>query len=108
MTNEPHDDTIEALLRRQFEGPVADDGFSARVMRQLPPRRRRSAWPLWLGLLAGAAACGLCLAGAPMLRAGWRDWLAGAWSMPVIGTWLAMLGLSWLALAWALAESRAR
>lgn len=105
--SELHDDGIEALLRQQFEGPVADDGFSGRVMRQLPPRRR-AGWPLWLGMLAGAATCWLCLAGAPLLHAGWRDWLHGDWSLPVAGTWLAMVGLSWLALGWGLVESRDR
>lgn len=106
--NEPHDDTIEALLRRQFEGPVVDDGFSERVMRRLPLRRRRAAWPLWLGVLAGAAACGLSLGDAPLLRAGWRDWLAGVPSVPAIGLLLAAAGMAWLALGWSLAESRDR
>jgi len=106
--SEPHDDGIEALLRQQFEGSVADDGFSGRVMRQLPPRRRRAGWPLWLGMVAGAAACWPCLAGAPLLQAGWRDWLRGELSLPVAGMWLAVIGLSWLALGWGLAESRGR
>ncbi|GAB3782487.1 DUF5056 domain-containing protein [Dyella agri] len=106
--SEPHDEEIEALLRRQFEGAVADDGFSERVMQRLPPRRRRHGWPLWLGVLAGAAACWLCLAGAPLLHAGWRAWLHGEWSPSVIGAWLAMVCLAWLALGWGLAESRDR
>jgi hypothetical protein len=100
-----NDDMIEALLRRQFEGPVADDGFSERVMRQLPPRRRRIAWPLWLGLLAGACACGLSLADMPLLHAGWRDWLDGEPSVPAMGLLLAVAGMAWLALGWTLAES---
>jgi hypothetical protein len=103
-----NDDAIEALLRRQFEGPVADDGFSERVMRQLPPRRRRIAWPLWLGLLAGACACWLSLAGTPLLHAGWRDWLDGELSAPAMGLLLAVAGMAWLALGWTLAESEDR
>ncbi len=107
--NESHDDDIlDALLRQQFEGPVADDGFSERVMRHLPPRRRRVAWPLWLGVLAGIAACWTCLAHAPLLHLGWRDWMAGELSPSVIGTWLAMAALSVLALGWGLMESRGR
>lgn len=103
-----NDDAIEALLRRQFEGPVADDGFSERVMRQLPPRRRRIAWPLWLGLLAGACACWPSLAGTPLLHAGWRDWLDGELSAPAMGLLLAVAGMAWLALGWTLAESEDR
>ena len=38
--NHEHDDAIEALLRTAFDGPVRDDGFSARVMQRLPPRRK--------------------------------------------------------------------
>lgn len=106
--NDPHDDAIEALLRRQFEGPVADDGFSERVMQSLPPRRRRIAWPLWLGVLAGAVACGLSLAGAPLLHTGWQDWLDGKLSAPAMGMLLAVAAMAWLALGWTLAESSDR
>ena len=106
--NEPHDEEIEALLRRQFEGPVADNGFSEGVMRHLPARRRRSAWPLRLGGLVGAAACWLSLAKVPMLQMGWRDSLAGHLSASAIGMWLAMAVLALLALGWSLAESGKR
>ena len=106
--NEPHDEEIEALLRRQFEGPVADNGFSERVVRHLPPYRRRAAWPLRLGGLAGAVACWLSLANVPMLQLGWRDSLAGQLSVAAIGMWLAMAVLALLALGWSLAESGKR
>ncbi|MBN8885670.1 MAG: DUF5056 domain-containing protein [Rudaea sp.] len=106
--NESNDDTIETLLRRQFEGPVLDDGFSERVMRHLPLRRRRIAWPIWLGVLIGAAACWICLTNVPLLYVGWRDSLAGVLSPAVIGLWLAMAALSLLALGWGLVESRDR
>lgn len=103
--NESHDDTIEGLLRRQFEGPVADDGFSERVMQHLPSRRRRTAWPLWLGVLMGAAACWVCLISVPLLHIGWRDWLAGELSTSAIGMLLAMATMSLLALGWGLMDS---
>jgi hypothetical protein len=106
--NEPRDEEIEALLRRQFEGPVANDGFSEKVMRHLPPRRRRAAWPLRLGGLAGALACWLSLANVPMLRAGWQDSLAGHLSSAAIGMWLAMAAVALLALGWSLAEGGKR
>ncbi|HEY4147237.1 DUF5056 domain-containing protein [Pinirhizobacter sp.] len=106
--NAPHEDAIDALLRRQFEGPVADDGFSDRVMQQLPLRRRRVVWPLWLGVLMGAVACWICLASVPLLHIGWRDWLAGELSTSAIGMWLAMAVVSLLAMGWGLMESRSR
>ncbi|WP_158628799.1 DUF5056 domain-containing protein [Dyella choica] len=106
--NESHDDSIEALLRRQFEGSVADDGFSERVMQHLPARRHRASWPLWLGVLIGAAACWLCLAGVPLLHIGWQDWRAGELTTSAIGMWLAIAAMSLLALGWGLVESRHR
>jgi hypothetical protein len=106
--NESHDDTIEALLRRQFDGPVADDGFSDRVMQHLPPRRRRATWPLWMGVLIGIAACWICIDSVPLLQNGWRDWLAGEPSMSAIGMLVMMAAMSLLALIWSLAESSYR
>lgn len=103
--NELHDDAIEALLRTHFEGPVADAGFSDRVMRSLPPRRRRNMWPPCLGVLAGMAACLWSLKASPLLQAGWRAWLGGELSVPVFGMWLMIAAMSWLALGWGLAES---
>lgn len=106
--NEPHDDTIESLLRRQFPGPVADDGFCDKVMLALPPRRRRIAWPLWLGVLLGAGACGVSLAGVPVLQAGMRDGLAGTLSASLIGMVVVMAAIALLTLVWSLAESGRR
>jgi hypothetical protein len=57
--NHPDNNEIEALLRTQFDGSVPDDGFSDRVMLQLQPRRRRTAWPLLAGMLAGIGTCWL-------------------------------------------------
>lgn len=106
--NVSHNEDIDALLRRQFEGPVVDDGFSERVMLHLPARGRHTSWPLWLGILIGTVACWSCLAGVPPLHIGWRDWLAGELSTSAIGMWLAMAAMSFLALGWGLAESRNR
>lgn len=106
--NEIHDETIDALLRRQFNGPVTDDGFSDKVMQCVPPRRRRAAWPLWLGVTLGAGACGACLIRVPLLHAGCQDWLAGRLSASAIGLLLATAAMSLLAMSWGLLESRSR
>jgi len=106
--NEIHDEAIDALLRRQFDGPVTDGGFSDQVMQQLPSRRRRAAWPLWLGVTLGAGACGACLIRVPLLHAGCEDWLSGRWSAPAMGLLSAMAVMSLLAMGWGLLESRSR
>lgn len=103
--NDPHDEVIEALLRRQFDGPVSDDGFSGRVMQRLPARRRRITWPLWAGVLAGAGACWASLLFSPLLPVGWRDWLNGELSMPAVILLLVAAGMSVLAGWWTMAEA---
>ena len=99
------DDDIDALLRKSFDGPAPDAGFSDRVMRQLPPRRRRSAWPLMAGVLAGAVLCALSLFASPLWSAAWQAWLAGEWSTSTLVTLGAMGAMSLLALCWTLAEA---
>ena len=106
MMNDPDDAAIETLLRQQFDGAVSDDGFCERVMQQLPPRRRRTAWPVWVGLGVGAAACWTSLQTTSLLRAGWRDWWHGEWSASAIVLLVVMVGMSLLAFGWALAESQ--
>jgi hypothetical protein len=105
MSNQPQDDAIEALLRGQFDGPLPDDGFSERVMQRLPTRRRRVAWPLWAGVLAGMGACWLGLLSAPLLQVGWRDWAGGELSAPAIILLSVAAGMSLLASWWSVAEA---
>ncbi|WP_158884178.1 DUF5056 domain-containing protein [Rhodanobacter sp. L36] len=106
--HEENDDSIEAMLRRQFEGPIADQGFSEHVMQRLPPRRRRVAWPVWSGVLAGVAACVVSLLFSPLLHAGWRDVMHGDWSTSAITLLSVMAGLSVLACGWTFAEAENR
>lgn len=103
--NEPTDDAIEALLRKQFDGPVRDEGFSDRVMRALPPRRQRTTWPLWAGVLVGIVACWLGLVRTPLLATGWSDWMHGQWSVPAAAVLLAIAGMSLLATWWSVSET---
>ncbi|HET7663804.1 MAG TPA: hypothetical protein VFK31_09215 [Rhodanobacteraceae bacterium] len=99
------DDAIEALLRKQFDGPVSDEGFSQRLMERLPQRRRRATWPLWGGIVAGVIACWMVLLGSPLLRIGWHDWMNDQWSAPAITVLLVMMGMTLLAFAWGVAEA---
>ena len=102
--NQSHDETIETLLRQQFDGPVADDGFSDQVMQQLPPRRKRAVWPLWAGVLVGAVTCWLSLLSAPVLRLGWHDWTSGELSASAIILVATIAGMSLLACWWTTME----
>lgn len=98
-------DDIDALLRRSFDGPVPDAGFCNRVMRQLPCRRRPSAWPLAAGLLAGAVLCSLCVFTSPLWHAAWHQWGLGECSSSTLIMLSIMAGMSLLALGWTVAEA---
>jgi hypothetical protein len=103
--NPIHDDDIDALLRQSFDGPALDAGFSDRVMQQLPPRRRPSAWPRAAGVLVGAVLCSLSLFTSPLWRTAWHGWLVGEWSTSTLIMLAMMAGMSLLALGWTLAEA---
>lgn len=54
---EPADDRLEDLLRQKRSAPLADGGFSARVLAALPPREnRRLAWGRTAVLMAATLA----------------------------------------------------
>ncbi len=99
------DDDIDALLKKSFDGPAPDAGFSDRVMRQLPPRRRRSAWPLVVGVLAGAVLCALSVFASPLWNAAWQGLGVGEWSASTVVTLAVMAAMSLLALGWSLTEA---
>ncbi len=57
------DDTpLERRLRDDARAAIADDGFSARVLRALPPRRPASRFPLQSLWVLGSAVLGSVLA----------------------------------------------
>lgn len=103
--NQQHDDAIEALLKKQFDGPLPNEGFAERVMQRLPQRRRRLAWPLWIGITTGACACWLSLADVPLLHIGLLDLIRGQLSMAAITLLSAVAGMSLLACWWTLSEA---
>jgi|SRR6187402_2996581 hypothetical protein len=106
MNDQPND-PIDALLQKGFEGPVPDDGFSARVMQVLPARRPRQRWVLPAATAAGIVACWLALTSTSLLRAAGRDWTTGTLSPPILVLLVAMVGMSLLATWWAMTEADA-
>jgi hypothetical protein len=103
--NHPDDNEIEALLRMQFDGSVADEGFSDRVIQQLPLRRRRTAWPLLAGILVGIGACWLSLLSTSLLHVGWQDWISGELSASAMTVMAVVAGMSLLASLWTTMEA---
>lgn len=104
--NDPVDQALEDLLRRDFTGAVADDGFSARVTRVLPPVRRRQPWLIPAVALAGALLSWLALLPSPVFELAASEWLAGAMgpASAVVLSLLLVMGV--LGSAWAFDEAR--
>lgn len=100
-----NDDAIDALLRAGFDGPVADEGFTDRLMRRLPPRRRPVPWLAMAGAGIGLVVGWLSLWPSPVLHAGWSEWLHSRPSTAAFTLLLVVAGMSLLGLGWGLAES---
>ncbi|QWT21097.1 hypothetical protein KPL74_03565 [Bacillus sp. NP157] len=99
------DDSIDALLRQAFDGPVADDGFVDRLMPRIPTRKpRRAAWPLLAGVAGGGVACFLSLQQVPLWRGAWHDLMAGRLSAGVVVVAGCMVVMAVLAMTWSLFE----
>lgn len=100
--NEPTDAPLDAWLRRCLDEQPPDDGFTARVMRALPPRRSR--WPLPLALLAGSLLAWLALSPAPLWEQATRQWLSLELGGSALWVCALLLGIGLLSCAWALEE----
>lgn len=103
-THQASDQHLDDLLRRHFPGGVADDGFSARVMRALPKRRDPRH-----GLLPAAAAAGgvlawLALMPSPLWQQVAQEWLARDLGAATIGVGALLLGVTIASCAWSLEE----
>ena len=103
--NEISDQKIDDLLRHDFPGAVPDDGFSARVTRNLPARRRRRPWMLPAAVLAGSVLAWLTLLPSPLLQQVAHEWQAGGFGATSAGVCVLLLGVSLLGCGWALDES---
>jgi hypothetical protein len=103
--NDLSDEAIDALLRRDFEGPVADDGFSLRVMHALPTRKRRPTWLLPLALAGGGALAWAALTPSSLWLEVAREGATGSPGPATVLFLVVMLGTGLVGCAWALEES---
>jgi hypothetical protein len=62
MTPSSGDDRLEVLLRQERSAPLADSGFSARVLAALPPQQNPWLVGVRISLLTTAALAGLVVA----------------------------------------------
>jgi hypothetical protein len=102
--NDIPDQELDDLLRRAFTGAVEDDGFSARVMRALPVRRRPRPWLLSGAALAGGLLAWWALLPSPLLQQFAREWLASDFGGVSAAVYILLFGVSLLSCGWALEE----
>lgn len=98
-------ESIENLLRRSFDGPVPDNGFSERVMLLLPARRARRNWLVPAGIIAGTFSCWIALTSTSLIRVASHDWASGKLSTTILIMLAAIGGMSLLASWWAMVEA---
>jgi hypothetical protein len=99
------DAQLDDLLHREFAtATVPDDGFSARVLHALPPRRRQRRWLLPSAVLIGALLAWLSLLPSPLLQQATREWATSNLHLSSVVVWALLLGVSLLGCAWALEE----
>lgn len=103
--NDNLNESIETLLRKSFDGPVSDDGFSERVMQALPARRVRRRWMLPAGIIAGVVACWIAMTSTSLIRVASHDWASGRLSATTLIVLATIAGMSLLASWWAMVEA---
>lgn len=99
------DRQLDELLRRQFPGAVADDGFATRVMGVLPPRRQSRPWLLPGAAVAGSLLAWLALMPSPVWQQVAQEWLEGEFGAASAGIGVLLLAVTLVSCAWSLEES---
>lgn len=98
------DPKLDGLLRRQFPGAVAEDGFTSRVMRVLPPRRAPRPWLVPGAAVAGSLLAWLALMPSPVWQQAAREWLQGDPGAATAGIGVLLMVVTLVSCAWSLEE----
>jgi hypothetical protein len=98
------DQKLDDLLRRQFPGAVAEDGFTSRVMRALPPRRAPRPWLVPGAAVAGSLLAWLALMPSPVWQQAAREWLQGDFGAATAGIGVLLVVVTLVSCAWSLEE----
>lgn len=85
--------SVDQLLHDYYEDPVADGGFSQRLMQTLPRKRRMKLNWIVVGLALGFIALLWQMSSTTLMRNAWQDFTAGQLS-PMV--WLMCLGFGTL------------
>jgi hypothetical protein len=105
LMSDHSNESIEALLRASFDGPVPDAGFSERVMQALPARRVRRRWLIPASMTAGIVTCWIALSSTSLVRVASHDLVSGKLSASILIMLATILGIALLACWWAVVEA---
>lgn len=105
MNEDLSEDPLEDLLRHEALEAVADEGFTARLMPRLPPRRRpRTLRMPWVAVLGALLSWGALLPSS-LWQGAAREWGAGELGAALGLVYLGVLVVALLGCAWALEEA---
>jgi hypothetical protein len=103
--NDLTDEQLDALLRRDFGGPVEDAGFTDAVIRTLPARGRPHPLLVPAAALAGALLAWLSLLSAPIWQQLVDEWQTGGFGTASAVVCALLMGIGLLGCGWALEEA---
>ncbi|GGX21090.1 hypothetical protein [Undibacterium macrobrachii] len=101
----PVEPNIEALLSDAYDGPVADDGFSVRVMQKIPAQRKTHHSYSLIAFAAGLFALMWQVLSSSLFEKAWHDLAQAQFSVTVMVLFAVFFGASLLVSAWALTEA---
>ncbi len=99
------DQKLDDLLRREFAKTPPDNGFSARVMRALPPRANQRPWLAPVAVIIGCVLAWLALLPAPLWQQATYEWISGDIGPTSVIVAALLLGAGLLSSGWALDET---
>ena len=103
--NKLSDPELDDLLRRAFAGPVADDGFSAQVVRTIAPSGRVGIWLPAMAALAGSLLAWFSLLPSALWRHAMSEWLMGSMGASSATMCAVLFSMGLLGCIWALDEA---
>lgn len=103
--NQQIDPNLDEMLRDYYEAPVADEGFSGRLMQTIPQKRPRYFHHFLISLLLGMMALLWQTSSIPLFHNAWQDLAQGQMSTSVWMLYGVLASVSLFVSYWLLTES---
>jgi hypothetical protein len=103
--NQEIDPNLDELLRDHYEAPVADEGFSSRLMQTIPQKRPRISRHFLISFLLGMAALLWQTSSSTLFHNAWKDLAQGHLTTSVWLLYGMFASVSLFVSSWLLTES---